>query len=247
MTITVLNQAAPTPRPTSIGARTITTDYETVYTFTLEDFTTLTTPVYSHPNNSQASFIKIMSLPSSGILELNQNQAGALQEGDLIPVGDISSGNFVYDPDDSIETENNISFQFDISDSESNSFSGLSSGIMTVITTAKENGKPSQVGDNTIFVDSLSTHTFTRADFTTNTTPAYLDPEGDDAYKLKITSLPSQGQLTHNNVNVTLAQEILFTEIDSGLFRYVAPNLVLLTNFTFDFEISDVGSKQYTS
>jgi hypothetical protein len=76
MIITVINQSAPVPRPTSIGAGSVTTEYEHVYAFSVEDFTTSTTPAYSHPNNSPASYIKIISLPSSGILELNQNQAG---------------------------------------------------------------------------------------------------------------------------------------------------------------------------
>lgn len=247
MIITVINQSAPVPRPTSIGAGSVTTEYGNVYTFSVGDFTTLTTPSYSHPNNSPASYIKIISLPSSGVLELNQNQAGLLQEGDVIPVGDISSGNFVYDPDDLVETENNVSFQFDVADSESNSLSGLSAGVMSVITSEKENEKPSQVGDNFISIDSEESYVFTADDFTTGTTPPYLDPEGDDAYKLKITSLPAQGTLSHNNSNVNVNQEILFTEIESGLLSYSAPNLQALTSFTFDFEVSDIGSKKFTA
>ena len=243
MIITVINQSAPVPRPTSIGSGSVTTEYEHVYAFSVEDFTTSTTPAYSHPNNSPASYIKIISLPSSGILELNQNQAGSLQEGDVIPVGDISSGNFLYDPDDSIEIENNVTFQFDVADSQSNSLSGLTTGIMTVITTAKENEKPTQVGDGFVSIDSEDVYVFEKDDFK----QGYVDPEGDDVYKLKITSLPTQGTLIHNNSNIVLNQEILFTEIESGLLTYTAPNLQTLTSFTFDFEVSDTGSKKFTA
>jgi hypothetical protein len=243
MIITVINQSAPVPRPTSIGAGSVTTEYEHVYAFSVEDFTTSTTPAYSHPNNSPASYIKIISLPSSGILELNQNQAGALQEGDVIPVGDISSGNFLYDPDDSIEIENNATFQFDVADNQSNSLSGLTTGIMTVITTAKENEKPTQVGDGFVSIDSEDIYAFEKDDFK----QGYVDPEGDDVHKLKITSLPIQGTLIHNNSNVVLNQEILFTEIESGLLTYTAPDLQLLTSFTFDFEVSDTGSEKFTA
>ena len=60
-----------------------------------------------------------------------------LQEGDIIQVGDISSGNFLYDPDDSVEVENNVTFQFDVADNQSNSLSGLTTGIMTVTNNCK--------------------------------------------------------------------------------------------------------------
>ena len=244
MTITVINRAAINARPTAIGSNSVTTEYEQVHTFSVSEFTTSTTPPYSDPEGDPASYIKVKSLPVTGILELNQS---AVSVGDIVPVGDISSGNFVYDPDDLIETENSVSFNFDVADNGSNTLSGLNTGVMTIVTNAKKNEKPSQVGDNSISINSLSTYTFTTADFTTNTTPVYSDPEGDDAYKLKITTIPSQGTLTHNNQNVVLNQEILFTEIASGLFVYSAPNLTLATVFTFDFEISDVGSKQFTS
>jgi hypothetical protein len=248
MTITVLNQAAPVSRPTSIGSNSITTEYDHVYSFTVEDFTTLTTPAYSHPDTPSgthnAAYIKIISLPSNGILELNQNQAGALEEGDTIAVGNISSGNFVYDPDSSIESANTVSFQFDVADNISNTLSGLSTGIMTLNTLAKPNLKPSQVGNGFVSIASGFSYSFTEFDFITD----YVDPEGDPPYKLKVTSLPSQGNLVHNGLNVVQNQEILFSEIVEGYFVYVSPsNLLQITSFTFNFEISDEGSKQYTA
>lgn len=115
--------------------------------------------------------------------------------------------------------------------------------IMTITTNAYVNLPPSQVGDNSKSTNYGVTIIFTVADFTTNTTPAYSDPEGDTASLLKITSLPTNGVLQLNGVNVTLNQEISFTDIDAGLFTYV-PNNATLTSYivNFNFEIADSGS-----
>ena len=60
------------------------------------------------------------------------------------------------------------------------------------------NQPPSQVGDGARTTDHATTVTFTVADFTTNTTPAYSDPEGDAAAQLRVLSLPANGTLLLN-------------------------------------------------
>lgn len=105
---------------------------------------------------------------------------------------------------------------------------------------------PDEIGDNELTVNNRTTVVFTQADFTTNTTPPYEDPEGDGPYKLKVKTLPSQGLLKLNGVNVTINQEILFTQINSGLLTYVPTDTNAAFTVNFDFDISDLGSEQFS-
>jgi hypothetical protein len=89
---------------------------------------------------------------------------------------------------------------------------------------------------------------FTAADFTTNTTPAYSDPESDAPYKLKITTLPLSGLLSFNGSPVFVNQEVLLSAVDSGYLVF-NQDLAVKSSQTiaFTFSISDVSSEQFTS
>lgn len=120
-------------------------------------------------------------------------------------------------------------------------------GKMVITVNARVNLPPSQVGDNTLITSHATQVVFTRDDFTTNTTPAYSDPEGDPAENLRVLNLPANGTLNLNAVAVTVNQVISFTDIDSGLFTYDPdPNITTLRDVEFDSEIADSGSGQYT-
>lgn len=118
--------------------------------------------------------------------------------------------------------------------------------LFTITTNSYINLPPNQVGDGSATTDYGVVHVFTVADFTVSTTPPYQDPEGDSAYQLKITSLPTIGVLKLSNVNVTTNQIINFTSISSGLFTYTPNNSnTSLYDDEFNFEISDTGSQQF--
>lgn len=118
----------------------------------------------------------------------------------------------------------------------------------TINTAAYVNQPPSQVGNGSANVNYGSTYTFTRADFTTNTVPVYVDPEGDPAGNLRVLTLPTTGELQYNSVAVTINQVISFTDIDSGLFTYVPDNATTSSySDPFTFEIADTVSGTYTS
>jgi large repetitive protein len=109
--------------------------------------------------------------------------------------------------------------------------------------------KPPTIGDGERSTNYGEPIVLTRADFTTNTTPPYYDPEGDLPLNLKITSLPASGILKLNGVDVTVNQEISFVDsIDAGLLTYTPDmNNLDAHNVDFNFEISDAGSQQYVS
>ena len=119
--------------------------------------------------------------------------------------------------------------------------------LFTITTTAYVNQPPSAVGDNSITIDYAATHVFTTANFTTETTPVYADPEGNPAAQLKITSLPATGTLKFNGVAVTVNDIVAMTgtapTVASGALTYEAdPGTTTAYADTFNFEIADSGS-----
>lgn len=117
---------------------------------------------------------------------------------------------------------------------------------MTINVNQYVNLPPDAIGDNELTTANRQILVFTQTDFTTNTTPPYDDPEGDGPYKLKVKTLPSQGLLKLNNVNVVVNQEILFTQINSGLLTFVPTDTNAAFTVDFDFDISDLGSQQFS-
>lgn len=113
----------------------------------------------------------------------------------------------------------------------------------TVSTDSYANQPPTSVGDGSENTTYGTTLVYTRDMFTTNTVPPYSDPEGDAALNLKITSLPSIGELQYNTASVVLNQIVSFADIDSGLLTYVPDNNNQSAySATFDFQIADAGS-----
>lgn len=240
MLYTITNSGLQNGRPTQIGENRIVVAFGTTHIFTVANFTTETEPPYSDPEGDALSFIKILTLPPSGTLRVNGVDVVL---GQLIYVADITTNNFVYVSDAS----GSYTFQFDAADVGSNSLSGLDTGFIGMEVSPAINLPPDQVGDNTIPADYGDSITFTVADFTSETTPAYNDPEGDPASMVKILTLPSDGTLVFNGVDVIVNQEMTVAEIAAGYLVY-NPDLAITTiqSLTFDFAVADAGSGIYT-
>ena len=80
--------------------------------------------------------------------------------------------------------------------------------LYTITNSGLQNGRPTQIGANTISLAYGATHVFTLANFTTETTPAYSDPEDDALSLIKILTLPSVGTLKLNGIDVIVGQQI---------------------------------------
>jgi len=234
--------AAVNGAPTRLGTYTLNLDYNEAHTFTVANFTTGTVPTYVDPEGDPAETVRITSLPATGALELS---AVAVTLNQDIPVASITAGNLIYTADAGTTTAYSESFTFDIADSGSGTLSGLT-GTVDVNVEAQVNQPPSAVGDGSQTIDYGATLVFTRAMFTSGTTPPYSDPEADAADLLKITSLPIDGQIQLNGVPVSVNAVINFSDIDAGLLTYV-PDLVDTDGDleTFVFEIADAGSGQF--
>ncbi len=180
----------------------------------------------------------ILTLPVYGILTFN-NQ--------------IINPNFIFNISDSnkikYERISNIAYADSITFKTSdNNINQLYSNMATFTINVNQyvNLPPDAIGDNEVTTTNRQTFVFSQADFTTNTTPPYDDPEGDGPYKLKVKTLPSQGLVKLNGINVTINQEILFTQINSGLLTYVPTDTNAAFSVDFDFDISDLGSQQFS-
>lgn len=120
-------------------------------------------------------------------------------------------------------------------------------GLFTINNGAYVNQPPSQVGDYTLSVANRAVTTLSLAMFTSLTTPAYADPEGDAAKEIRVDTLPVDGVLKLSGLNVTLGQIILVADINAGNLTYESPNQDALDSDTFSFSISDTGSGMFTN
>jgi hypothetical protein len=227
--------------PDQLGRLDIEVDHGNNYIFGSSNFTIDTIPNYSDPEGDNPKTLKILNYPNtSHQLQLNGIEVTEAQE---ISFTDIISGNFSFVPDNSIITEENFTFNFDIADEGSETFSELE-GTVNILINARTNQPPSEVGDGEATVIDNETITFTETMFT-STTPAYSDPESDSPSLLKIISLPTKGILKLNNVDVEANQVISFVDINNGLLTFQPDDVNNLELDNFEFQIADSGSNVF--
>lgn len=96
-----------------------------------------------------------------------------------------------------------------------------------------------QIKNNTIITtDNFSTIsdndilTFTIENFTKG-----LNLDDNVDYSLKITSLPSLGVLSLNNINISLGQIIPFNQIEAGLLTFIPNDIDINYTVNFNFQI----------
>lgn len=228
--------------PSAIGVNTIIIeDPDSTHVILVEDVTLDTSPPYTDPEGDGPLNLKVTKLPLAGrgVLYFNAIPVTLNQE---ISFVDINSGLLTFAPVNYLGQYEEY-FEFDISDTGSGQYSGLSTGQLRLYVGEVINLPPSEVGDGSATIEYATTLTFTRVMFTSGTTPPYADPEGDAAYQLKVLSLPVDGLLKLNNINVVINQVINFTDIDAGLFTYVSSLSDIDGDIeSFSFSIADEGS-----
>lgn len=120
-------------------------------------------------------------------------------------------------------------------------------GNLQITSQAYVNQPPDNVGDNAISVANRAITVLTLAMFTTQTTPAYSDPENDPVDALRVDSLPADGTLKLNGVACSIGQVIDVADINSNLFTYESPDQDPQDIDDFDFSLRDTGSLQWSS
>jgi hypothetical protein len=122
-------------------------------------------------------------------------------------------------------------------------------GIITLDVLARANRAPSSTGWLSVPLVYNQLYVFTLANFTTETSPAYADPDGDAFHSLKISSLPTQGTLVNNSVASTVGDVVTSADLSGGLFTYQADAADTdgYSDGFMKFTVSDVGSFLYTT
>lgn len=114
---------------------------------------------------------------------------------------------------------------------------------MIVINVIGPNLKPSALSGGTqdVIWDSLSTI------MGSTVTNNYADPENDDPYMVKITTLPTKGTLYYQGAPVSLNQEIPHAHIQQGLLVYDNNGAISVVGSTDTFRhtVSDTGSQEF--
>jgi len=201
------------------------------YNFIADDFKVN----FTDADGDLPELVRIVTLPVNGTLRYNGVDVVA---GLLFNIENAT--NLIYERLDSAYVD---TFIFQTSDN--NTTNKLFSNMATfTITVDGQINQPPVVGDGADTTAYGETLVFTRADFTTNTTPPYSDPEGDAEATLKITVLPAQGNIKLNGVNISAGDEFDFTtDIDSGNLTYVPDPGTTTTHMpVFTFGIADAGS-----
>lgn len=238
-TITLSIAAEANQPPNQPGAVSVSLAYNELYVFTVADFTTLASPAYSDPEGDAFQNVKILTTPTQGALTIN---AIAAAPNDIVTEAQIIAGQLKYQCDVADTDGYSENFTYTTSDVGSSNYSTFSGIVAVVVAAEISNLPPSTVGTGSATIGYGETLVFTRAMFTSATTPAFSDPEGDPALYLKITSLPALGEIFINGIEVTINDVIDFDDIDAGLLTYV-PDLADtdgdLQGFTF--QIADVS------
>src|SRR5690606_40657666 len=101
------------------------------------------------------------------------------------------------------------------------------------------NQPPTQVGDNTIIVDHDVTTVMTLANFTTETTPPYADPDGDALQNIRILSINggNTGSFEYNGNPLAVSDVISSADLTGGLLEHIGDSGTLTSysdSFTFE-------------
>tara|TARA_R110002051_G_C8696695_1_gene493795 strand:+ start:485 stop:1252 length:768 start_codon:yes stop_codon:yes gene_type:complete len=251
-TITLDVSAQTNQPPNAIGWLTLKMVYSATHAFTLENFTTETTPPYSDPEGDDLEAIKITFLPKKGVLKLNGVDVVV---GDIIQESSLDGSALTYVSDSSdIDGYTDGYMKYSASDVGSSTFT-TSEKTITFGVLSDINYAPSSVGDGEEEITLGESFVFTVASLTTSLNAAYADPENDQPYKLLVVSLPSFGTLQFDGINVVEDQEIPFDNTNDGIndgidilngkLIYRSESLPTGALEGFEFQISDTGSKQY--
>ena len=121
-------------------------------------------------------------------------------------------------------------------------------GIITINALARSNRPPKIFGWFRIDMLYNTTHTFTVANFTSETTPPYEDEEGDAMSAVKITTLPVKGEIRLNGIAISVNDEITSAQIAASQLTYVS--LTESDGYADGagrFTVKDVGSDTYSA
>lgn len=222
--VTVTNNA-----PTISGS-SITVPGQTFSSFVIADFTT----DFADVDGDSFGNVIIKTLPANGTLTYNLLPVTVNQT-----IAKASIGSLIYTR--SVDTAYGTSFTFAIFDDNQNP--AQSSAVAMTVTVEAVNAV-AVIGDNTIYPANRVETILTLAMFTTDTTLAYSDAEGDllDAIRIVEISLENQGTYYIEGIAISVGDIITREQMNAGSFKHVGPDSNSISSDVFEFEGRDEGS-----
>lgn len=230
-----------------VDSNTVDITTNTTYQFTVGDFTLN----FADVDNNDYKYLLIYPLASAtfGNLKTTNNTVEVTSPIVIDIEGLASSTNIdLYYNRTDFGAFGPDNFTFRVSD---NAIDYLYSTLHTLgvsgTVSTENNQPPSDIGDNTLYVDNRAVTVFTLIDFTSGLTPPYNDPEADliDAIRIIDISQANQGVFYFNGVPISIGQIITREDINAGLFTHEGADVDTITSDVFEFEARDEGSLEW--
>lgn len=215
----------------TVSGLTIALDQEASYSFKESDFTTDYFDVEGDPPHK----VIIYFSTSTGAFKFDNQAISGIFE---FYIKDAPKLKYTRPDDEALST----SLNFRVSDYNlSSKYSNLA---VINITGAATGNLPATIGDNLIETDAELVTILTLAMFTSDTTAAYYDPEGDliDAIRVDRLHSTNTGQFYLEGILVTDGTVITREQLIAESFHYIGTNLGI---DGFEFSARDEGSQTW--
>ncbi|TWT50461.1 hypothetical protein Pla22_32040 [Rubripirellula amarantea] len=204
---------------------------DTSYTFSLSDFTFA--EASDNPANALLA-VKLTTIPAVGSIT---NDNVPVVAGNNVSVSDIVSGKLKFTPVPNANGTSYAGFTFQVQDDGGTANGGIdldSTPKAFSLNVTSVNDAPLGTS-NVINLSATGVYTFVANDF------GFSDPNdspADSFLAVKITTLPSSGALTNNDVAVTPGTSVLVSDIATGKFKFTS---IGSSSATFMFQVQDDG------
>ena len=130
-------------------------------------------------------------------------------------------------------------YAFTVVASNNASTRNLSTEKDVTLTLTSSNMRPT-TGNNSISIDGTGSYVFNANDFIFSDADQFIDSSKGTFQKIKIMSTPTTGQISFNNVNISVGQEITVSDITAGKLIYTYSQTANLANYAiFSYQVSD--------
>jgi len=221
----------------TVDGNTVTVSTET-YTFAASEFLVN----FADADGDGSGDIVIKTLPAGGGTLTYSSVAVTI--GQVISQANIP--NLVYTRN--VDTPYGDSFTWTVFD-DNQIPQQSAAATMTVTVLANTENAPAVIGDNTIYPANRVETILTLAMFTTDTTAAYSDAEGDllDAIKIIEISLENTGVFYIEGSPIVVGDIITREQMNAGDFKHVGPDQDAISSDVFEFQGRDEGSLEWVS
>ncbi len=213
-----------------------------MYTKAVDIASTSFTTGFADTSGNSAGDVVIVTVPSTGVLRLNNVD---VVNGQVIANADLGSLSYWKITNAAISE----SLVFSISNNDTDNTLWSSNTTISITVAPVGNSAISSLGDSTMYVDNNVITILTSDMFTSQLSPAYADPDGDllDAIRIDEVSGSNQGTFLYNSGALVIGQVITKAELDAGLFTHTGATASTITSDVILFSARDTGSLIWVS